>query len=173
MAVRKKRTIVNKKSARVKGTRISRVVCENKKREFVVEAKGNKWIFPYSELSIKPSASDPVISVSKDFELGSQGFNYVLASGKTDTVLLEQVMAYNQAPEYLIDELLYRLTLAAINTLRKKDLTKRQLARRLNTSPAQIQRLFDPTYYRKTIDQMVRLLRVLGYEVDIILKSAA
>ncbi len=53
---------------------------------------------------------------------------------------------------------LYKLTLKARKLLKESKLPKRELARRLATSPAQIYRLLDPTNYKKTIDQMVRLL---------------
>jgi len=34
-------------------------------------------------------------------------------------------------------------------------------------------RLLDQTFYGKTVDQMIRLLGVLGQEVDLVLRRAA
>jgi len=48
-----------------------------------------------------------------DKELGGAGITYELASGKTGTVRIEQILEYNQDPNYLRDLLLYKLTLEA------------------------------------------------------------
>jgi hypothetical protein len=45
--------------------------------------------------------------------------------------------------------------------------------RRVGTSPTQFYRLIDQTFYRKTIDQMVRLLAALDCPVDLVFQEAA
>jgi hypothetical protein len=39
--------------------------------------------------------------------------------------------------------------------------------RRLKTSPSQLYRLLDPANYKKSMDEMMRLLAVLGYRVEV------
>lgn len=63
--------------------------------------------------------------------------------------------------------LLYKLTLEAQRQLRVTNLSKREIIRRLKTSPAQFYRLIDQTNYTKSIDKVLSLLQVLGCDVGI------
>jgi hypothetical protein len=82
------------------------------------------------------------------------------------------VLEYNRDPSYLNDLLLHRLTVEAMTAIRESGLSKRELIRRLNTSPSQFYRLLDPTNYRKSVGQMVALLRLLGRKVDLVVRPA-
>ena len=68
------------------------------------------------------------------------------------------------------DSLLYKLTLEAQARMEKTPHSKRELARRLSTSLTQIYRLLDQTNYRKSVDQVLALLRVLDCDVEFIVK---
>lgn len=46
-------------------------------------------------------------------------------------------------------------------------LSAREVSRRLNTSPMHLYRLLDPTNYSKSLRQVLSLLSVLGYDVDV------
>ena len=70
-------------------------------------------MFPFSKASPAPTTEDPVAELSVDPEAGREAFTYVLHSGRTGIVHVEQVLEYNQDPTYLRDLLLYRLTLEA------------------------------------------------------------
>lgn len=153
--------------------KITGVVADGRKRAFIVRCGRRNFLFPYSQLDLRPSSRDPLTAVFRDAELGYLGFTYRLKSGREDTVLLDQVLEYNRDPEYLRQALLYQLTVSAKKLIQARAIPKRELARRLATSPAQVYRLLDQTDYQKTLDQMVRLLRVLGVEVEIKLKRAA
>ena len=48
---------------------------------------------------------------------------------------------------------------------------KREVARLLATSQAQLYRLLDQTNYRKSVDQMLGLLRVLRCDVDFVIRE--
>jgi len=69
------------------------------------------------------------------------------------------------------DLLLYKLTLAAQDRVKKSALSKRELIRRLGTSPAQFYRLLDQTNYKKSMDQLMVLFHILDYEVDLVIKK--
>ncbi len=153
--------------------KILRVMVNNRKREFVLETKKDKYIFPYSQLTLRPSSSDPLVEVFVDPEVGHEAITYRLRSGKEDTVLLENVLWYNQDPETMRKLLVYNLTLRAQEGIAEKHITKRSLIRKLKTSPAQLYRLLDQTNYGKTIDQMLRLLAAVGIVVEIKTKKAA
>ncbi len=50
-------------------------------------------------------------------------------------------------------------------------LNRRDLIRRLGTSPAQYYRLLDPTNKRKSLNQLLALLQVLGCDVEVTVKG--
>jgi hypothetical protein len=106
-----------------------------------------------------------------DEEAGREAFTYVLDSGRTGTVHVEQVLEYNQDPRHLRDLLLYRLTIEAQKRANTSPLSKRELMRRLGTSAAQLYRLLDQTNYRKSIDEVLALLQVLNCEVDLVVRT--
>lgn len=81
---------------------------------------------------------------------------------------MEQVLEYNRDPSYMRDLLLYKLTVEAERRVQQSRLSRREIIRRLGTSPAQFYRLLDPTNYRKSIDQVLSLLQVLDCDVDLV-----
>jgi len=86
---------------------------------------------------------------------------------------MDHVLEYNRDPAYLRDLLLYRLSIEAQERLKKSPLSRREIIRRLGTSPAQLYRLLDQKNYRKSIDGLVALLQVLGCEIDVALRDAS
>jgi predicted XRE-type DNA-binding protein len=86
-------------------------------------------------------------------------------------VLLDWVFDYNEEPGYMRDLLLYNLTVQAQERLETTTLSKREIIRRLGTSPAQFYRLTDQTNDRKSVDKMLSLLQVLGCEVDLVVRD--
>ena len=120
----------------------------NRKKVFEVGTSTKKLVFLYSKAAPTPTTEDPVTELSVDPEAGREAFTYVLHSGRTGTVHVEQVLEYNQDPTYLRDLLLYRLTLEAQKRIAASPLSKREIVRRLGTSAAQLYRLLDQTNYR-------------------------
>jgi hypothetical protein len=143
----------------------------NRKRMFEVRTSAKTLAFPFSKAEPAPTAEDPVTELSVDAEAGREAFSYVLHSGRTGTVHVEQVLEYNQDPTYLRDLLLYRLTLEAQKRVAKSPLSKREIVRRLGTSAAQLYRLLDQTNYRKSVDQLLALLQVLNCDVDLVVRT--
>jgi len=72
---------------------------------------------------------DPITELFVDQEPGREAFTYVLQSGRTGTVHVEQVLEYNQDPGYLRDLLLNRLTLEAQKRTAESSLSKREIVR--------------------------------------------
>ncbi len=73
----------------------------------------------------------------------------------------------------LRDLLLYKLTLEAQQRVRNSSLSRREIIRRLGTSATQFYRLLDQKNYRKSIDQLLSLLRVLECDVELVVKDRA
>ena len=63
---------------------------------------------------------DPIDRVYVDKELAREGFTYVLKSGKSGAVHIEQVLEYRQDPAYLRDVTLYKLAVEAQKQLQSK-----------------------------------------------------
>jgi hypothetical protein len=119
----------------------------------------------------QPTRTDRVKEAYPDQEAGDEAFTYRLESGLEDTVHLDVVLEYNQDPALLNDLLLYRLTVEARDALEESGISKREVIRRLNTSASQFYRLLEPNYYGKSVGQMLSLLRVLGKEVDLVVRA--
>src|SRR5438309_2124499 len=145
--------------------KIKKVSVNDKKRCFVVETSKEVLEFPYSRVHLKSSLQDKIKHIFVDQELGREAFTYQLESGKENTVHLDQVLEYNQDVDYLRKMLLYKLTLKAQALLKERKSPKREVMRRMGTSPTQFYRLIDQTNYKKTIDQMTKLLTALDCHV--------
>lgn len=153
--------------------KISKVKINNRKSCFEVFVKEKMFHFPYSQLRLKPSEHHRIGKVFVDEELGGEGFTYILNNGQEETIHIDQVLEYNRDPNYQREMLLFQLTAKAQQILKTGKTRKREIIRRLHTSPAQFYRLMDPTNTHKTIDQMVRLLSALNCPVELIFKNAA
>ena len=143
----------------------------NRKKVFEVRTSTRTLVFPFSKADPTPTTGDPVMGLHVDPEAGREAFTYVLGSGRTGTVHVEQVLEYNQDPTYLRDLLLYRLTLEAQRHVAESPLSKREIVRRLGTSASQLYRLLDQTNYRKSVDQLLALLQVLNCDVDLVVRA--
>ncbi|MBI2160400.1 MAG: hypothetical protein HYU25_08505 [Candidatus Rokubacteria bacterium] len=117
-----------------------------------------RLMFPFARLEVRPTADDPITKLFVDKELASEGFTYVLQSGREGTVHIEDVLEYNQDPDDLRDQLLYRLTLEAQKRIAATPLARREIIRRLGTSPTQLYRLLDQTNYRKATTMTVKVM---------------
>ena len=151
--------------------KIRSVKHNNRKKAFEIKTSSRTLQFPYSKLDLRPTGSDPIDRVYVDKELAGEGFTYVLKSGKSGTVHVEQVLEYNQDPAYLRDGILYKLTLEAHKQVEKSALPKREIIRRLGTSATQFYRLLDQKNKRTSIDQLLSLLHVLDCDVDLVIRA--
>jgi hypothetical protein len=150
--------------------KIAEVVPNNRKKAFEIRIQDSVYDFPYAKLRVQPTVEDPVTEVYADEEIGREGFTYRLESGAEDTIHVDAVLEYNQDPSYLNEVLLHRLTVEALKAFDESGLSKRELIRRLDTSASQLYRLLDPTYSGKSVGQMMSLLRLLGRDVDFVVR---
>lgn len=147
--------------------KIRSVSINNHRHAFIVRAGGRELSFPYVLADTPPTRTDPVVSVRVDPELGREAITYRLASGAEDSLHIEHFLSANRDPGYFRDRLLEQLTAEARRRLDQGGQSRREIGRRLATSPSQLYRLLDPANQRKTLDQMVRLLAVLGGQVEL------
>jgi hypothetical protein len=141
------------------------------RKSFEVVTRGATFLFPYTRTQPTPTSANPVTRVYPDPELANEAFTYELASADEGSVHIEQVLDYNKDPSYLRNALLYDLTLEARKRVADGDLSRREIIRRLGTSPTQFYRLLDQTNYTKSIDQLLRLLSVLNCHVEFVVRG--
>ncbi len=151
--------------------KIRRVGANNRKRAFEVVLANKTLLFPYSKAKPVPTQENPVERAFADDEAAREAFTYMLQSGDTGTVHVEQVLEYNREPSYLRGLLLYRLTLEAQKRVEASPLSRREIVRRLGTSAAQLYRLLDQSNYRKSVGQVLSLLQVLDCDVDLVVRA--
>jgi predicted XRE-type DNA-binding protein len=151
--------------------KIRDIIINNRKAqlELVVRA-GKVYPFPYAKLSPRPSSKDRIREAVIDKELGREAVTYILESGAEGTIHIDSALEYNQDPSYLAELLNHKLTVEARSRLEKSGLSRREVARRLSTSVPQLYRLLDPSYSRKSLNQLVALLHVLDCEVEVVVR---
>lgn len=147
--------------------KIKKVKANNRKHAFDVTVKdGRTYVFPYSQLTVKPTGANRISAVEIDKELGGEGFTYQLESGESDTVHIDHVRHYAAEPVYVLEQVRHRMSLAAKEQVKKKVRAKREIIRRLSTSPSQLERLIDPANSKSTIDGLLKLLVACEIDVD-------
>ncbi len=152
--------------------KILEVTTNNRKRAFEVRTRKDTFTFPYAKLDIEPSRDNPICEVFPDPEAGYEAFTCVLESGDEDSVHLDAVLEYNRDPRIMSELLLHKLTVEALKAIEESRLSRRELIRRLGTSPSQFYRLLDPTCYGKSVGQMVALLHLLGRRVELVVRAS-
>jgi len=151
--------------------KIRSVRANNHKHAFEVSTRGRSLSYPYARCEPHPATATPVVEVFVDEELAREGFTYELASGDQGSVHIEQVLEYHRDPGFLRDLLLDKLTIEAQDRVETRGLSRREIIRRLGTSPAQFYRLLDAANRRKSVDKMLLLLYALDCEVDLVVRG--
>lgn len=146
--------------------RIDSARLDNRKRVFVLDTERGSFTYPYSKADPVPTPDDRIVEWYIDLEMAREAISYRLESGAEGFVHVEMALDYNREPRYMRDMLLHQLTVDAVKALAASGLSKREVLRRLGTSPAQLYRLLDPADYRKSVDKMLELLSVLGCHVE-------
>jgi hypothetical protein len=151
--------------------KIRNVSANNRRKAFEIEVRDDLLLFPYARLRIRPERQNRVVEVYVDPELGREAFTYVLENGEEDSVHIDEVLEYNEDPDYLRNLLLYKLTVEVQERVSASQLSKREIIRRLGTSASQFYRLLDQTNYRKSLGQLLALLHVLDCDVDLVVRK--
>lgn len=152
--------------------KIRDVTANNRKNEFsITNRSGHEYCYPYKKAIPQPNAKDRIQELYVDKELGNEAFTFILESGKEGSVHIEQILEYNEDPDYFTDLLIYKLTLEALKQVDTSELSRRQLARRLRTSVPQLYRLLDPANTSKSMKQLIALLHVLDCDVALVVNA--
>ncbi len=154
--------------------KIRSVAVNNRKAQLEVTVRSGKVLpIPFAKLDPRPSTDDRLARAYVDKELANEAVTYVLRSGAEGSVHIDHVLDYNEDPTYLADMLIHKLTVEARRRAEHSGASRRELARRLNTSVPQLYRLLDPTNTRKGLGQLVALLHLLDCDVELVINPRA
>ena len=147
--------------------KIRTVKANNKKHAFEVTVfNGQEFDFPYSQLTLKPSSTNRIREVAIDRELGKEAFTYTLESGDCDSVHIDHVLHFVNEPEYVHELLRHNLSLTANRLVAEGNVAKKELLRRLKTSPSQLDRLIDPSNTKTSIGRLLTLIVACEGKID-------
>ncbi|MBI3535811.1 MAG: hypothetical protein HY072_10055 [Deltaproteobacteria bacterium] len=143
---------------------------DNKKRVFHLEyTSGLKLDCPYFALTIKGK----VLQSGPDVETGGHSFYFISENRKKDYVPFDQPLHIAQNPAYVKEQTLYQMTKWINEFIKCESISKRELARRLNTSLSQLARLLDTTNYKKELSRLIEIAATMNYEFKWEFKKAA
>jgi hypothetical protein len=151
--------------------KINRVEFNNRRKDFVATVGERSLHFPYSKASPQPGGRNPVIRAYIDPELGSEAFTYVLADQREGTIHVDHVLEYNEDPHYMWELFVHKLTVEVKKRLKESDVPKREIVRRLRTSPSQLYRLLDEDRASKSLHQIFAILHTLDCDIDLVVKK--
>lgn len=127
-------------------------------------AKG-QFELPLSKVEGFDAKTNRIKEIFIDPELGNEAITYLLESGEENSIHLDVFLDYNSNPDLLRMLFLFEMSIEARKALKISGLSKNEICRRLQTSPSQLNRLFDQKNHKKSVDKMLQLLAVLGVTV--------
>ena len=146
----------------MKHKKFKSVKFDNKMRVFhLIYTSGLTLDCPYSALGIQ----EKILEAAPDTEVGAHSFYFLTESGIKDYVPADQPLHIVQNPEYVKQQALYEMTKKINEFIKIEKISKRELARRLKTSMAQLLRLLDTTNYKKEFSRHIEIASILNYEV--------
>ncbi len=89
------------------------------------------------------------------------------------TISSALTLALAKDPEYLLRSQMERVVARIRSVLAKKGISKRYLAEQLGTSDNQVQRLLDPNLLNKNLEQLYRIVTLVGLELEWTIRKAA
>lgn len=151
--------------------KIKSVEFNNRRKVFTVKTARGEFEFPYSKSDPPPVRGNYVREAFVDPELGNEAFTYVLDSGKEGSIPLDAILEYNEDPDLMNELLMYNLTLALKKAMENRSMSKREIIKRLGTSPAQFYRILESNSSGKSLGQISRLLYLLDYDLELIIRD--
>ena len=147
--------------------KVKSVKANNRARRLELTCASGTHHFPYAQLRPAPSASNPLVEVFVDAELAREGVTYRLRDGAEQSLLLDEVLFFNQEPEYMRELIVREASALAGRLLSETPLSGRAIARQLGTTSAQIKRLADPNQTTNRLENVLALLHVLDARIEL------
>ena len=129
---------------------------------------GQKVIVHYGTLGIKKN----IKSIWVDKETKGRSIGIELVNGDVDYVPYDQPLYIVRDPEYLLQNHIENVIARMNEVISQKHISKKYLARQLETSDNQVQRLLNPKILNKNLMQLYKLGALLDLEFKLELEAA-
>jgi len=128
--------------------------------------RGNALEVSFDRMQPRPTRRNPIEWIGWDKDIGRHGPAYRLADGSEGAVLWDQALSVADDPAYVARMQEHAMKARLVEALDNatEGTSVRELARKLNTSISQVQRLQGPS---ATLDGLVHALIVLGHDVHV------
>lgn len=137
----------------------------NKKKEIqFVYSSGQEFTLHYSDFGFQSLIKEAWV----DKETRGSAIGFKMADGSEDYIPYDQPLHIKKDPEYLLQIQMEYLVAKINETLKTKKVSKKYLARQLETSDNQIQRLLDPNILNKNLVQLYKLGALLNIDVKLL-----
>ncbi len=150
--------------------KIKKVSFSNKTKEIEIEyTSRKKYLLHYGQLGIDKN----IVRAWVDQETKGKSVGFEFEDGSTDFMPYDQPLVLNKDPEYMLQDQIEHLVLELNETIRKKGISKKYIAKKLKTSENQIFRLLNPAILNKNLGQLYQIAFILNKQIEIELKDAA
>jgi len=151
--------------------KITKAGHNNKRKAFELRLGSKEYSYPYAKADPMPTPKNPIVSIYPDDELGREAFTYVLKDNSEGTIHADNVLEYHRDPKLMLELFIHNLSVQVLKRLEKSEFSKREMSRRLGTSPAQLYRLLDAGRTAKSIPQLLAILHTMDYDIDLVIKK--
>ncbi len=153
----------------MKGLKLKSAVFSNKRRELeITYSSGKTLTIHFGALGIVRNLKE--VWVDTETKGRSLGIEYM--DGDIDYLPYDQPLHITKDPEYLLQNHIENIIAQIREELENRKISKKYLARQLETSDNQIQRLLNPGILNKNLTQLYKLAHVLGLQFELFLKAA-
>ena len=153
----------------MKNQKIKSASFSNKKKEIeVIYSSGKKIVIHFGSLGL----SQNVKRVWVDKETGGRSLGVEFSDGSVDYMPYDQPLAIVQDPEFMLQNQIENVIAQIREVISKKNISLAYLARQLETSDNQIQRLLNPNILNKNLTQLYKLAALLELQFEINLVAA-
>ena len=153
----------------MKGLKFKSVKFSNKKKELdIAYTSGKSVTIHYGSLGI----SKNIEKISIDKETRGKSLEIEFLDGTFDYLPYDQPLHIAKDPEYILQNHIENIIAEIKEKLIEKKISKKYLARQLDTSDNQIQRLLNPQILNKNLTQLYKLASLVGLEFEMQLKVA-
>lgn len=140
-----------------------------KKQLHCIYASGKQVTLHFGQLGIRKN----IIRAWIDKETRSRSIGFELSDGSVEFMPYDQPLAVARDPEFLLQTHIEIMTAKIKEEIKRRGVSKRYLAEKLETSDNQIQRLLNPKILNKNLEQLYRIAGLLGLEFEWQLKRVA
>ena len=142
----------------------------NRKKELTVVYQNKKTVvLHYGQLGIKIN----IKTVGIDPDSHGLALVLVLENGKEEFIPYDIPLIFSKDPDYLFQTKIEELIVDIKIKMKKNEISKKYLARQLQTSDIQIERLLNPKNPKKNFLQINKIAHILGMNLLIKMKKAA